>query len=75
MNTYLTIRLISITEPEFYYLKTLNYLESDAYDDYLSEPPLIPGNVKNGTGMVGFSSENGVTMHVIKDYNLKDDEY
>lgn len=51
------IRLLSITETEYYYLKALNLLDSDAYDPTINEPIKFPGNVHGGTGIVGISTE------------------
>ncbi|NDV57204.1 DUF4249 domain-containing protein [Bacteroides sp. 519] len=73
LDAYLTVRLLSITEAEYYYLRTLNHIDSDIYENYLDGPPIIPGNVKNGVGIVGFSSESAITIPVIKD--LKIDVY
>lgn len=53
----ITVRLLSISEAEYRYLKALNYLESDNYDETLMEPVIIPSNVKGGLGFVGISSE------------------
>lgn len=51
------IRLMSITETEYYYLKALNFVDSDAYDETMDEPIRYPGNVHGGTGIVGISTE------------------
>lgn len=51
------IRLLSITETEYYYLKALNLLDSDAYDEIMSEPIKYPSNVHGGTGMIGITTE------------------
>lgn len=51
------IRLLSITETEYYYLKALNLVDSDAYDETINEPIRYPSNVHGGTGMVGISTE------------------
>lgn len=51
------IRLLSITETEYYYLKALNLVDSDAYDETINEPLRYPSNVHGGTGMVGISTE------------------
>lgn len=49
---------------EFRYLKALNYLESDNYEEALMEPVIIPSNVKGGLGFVGISSETRMTMQL-----------
>ena len=51
------VLLMSITEFQYYYLKALNILSSDNYDEYLSMPVSFPSNVEGGTGIVGFSSD------------------
>lgn len=60
----ITIRLLSITEAEFRYLKALNYLASDNYEDAIMEPVMIPSNVNGGLGFVGISSETRVIMQL-----------
>jgi hypothetical protein len=52
----LEVHLMSITEMQYYYIKALNILKSDSYDEYLSAPIAIPSNVEGGVGIVGFSS-------------------
>ena len=52
-----TIRIVSITEAEYYYLKVLNALDSDAFDESVNEPIRFPSNVNGGIGIVGFSTE------------------
>lgn len=59
-----TIRLLSITEMEYRYLKALNTLESDNYEETLMEPIVIPNNVVGGLGFVGASSETRVTLQL-----------
>lgn len=51
------IRLRSITEVEYYYLKALNLVDSDIYDETIDEPIKYPSNVHGGTGMIGISTE------------------
>lgn len=51
------IRVLSITEDMFRYLKMLNVLRSEAYDEVLSEPIKFPSNVQGGTGFVGICSQ------------------
>lgn len=57
VSRVVTVRLLSISEAEYRYLKALNYLESDNYDEALMEPVIIPSNVEGGLGFVGVSSE------------------
>lgn len=58
LNTDLIVHLLSITEIEFYYLTTMNMMDSDMFDDYINDPVRIPSNVKGGNGFVGISSES-----------------
>ena len=51
-NTTITVRLYSLTETGYRYLRTLNTLESDNYDTTLMEPAIIPSNVQGGLGIV-----------------------
>ena len=52
LNATITVRLYSLTETGYRYLRTLNTLESDNYDTTLMEPAIIPGNVQGGLGIV-----------------------
>lgn len=60
------IRLQSITETEYYYLKALNYIDSDAYDETINEPIKFPGNVNGGTGIVSISTEVSQKIEIRK---------
>lgn len=66
---YLTIdiRLLSITEMEYRYLKLLNIIDSGDFDEAIDEQILFPTNVQGGTGLVSISSETSVRIHVIRD--------
>lgn len=61
------VRLISITEAEFYYLKALNLYASTDFDFFLSQPMSFPGNVHGGAGIIGFESESSHTI-VLPDF-------
>ena len=65
-NIQVVIRLSSITETEFYYLKALNLIDSDAYDETFNEPIKFPSNVHGGTGILGVSTEVSQTIHIGK---------
>ena len=60
------IRLLSITETEYYYLKALNLVDSDAYDETINEPIKYPSNVHGGIGMIGISTETSKIIHIEK---------
>lgn len=56
------VRLISVTETEFYYLKALNLYASTDFDFFLSQPMSFPTNV-HGAGILGF--EAGTTHTIV----------
>ncbi len=58
------VSLISITETEYRYLKLLNVIDSDAFDEILNEPFAFPSNVNGGTGFVGICSQTSVQLKV-----------
>lgn len=58
----ITVRLLSITEGEYRYLRALNNLEDDDYDETLMEPITLPCNVTNGLGFVSICSESKIVM-------------
>lgn len=68
IQTNVVIRLLSITETEYLYLKALNIVDSDAFDGTLTEPIKYPGNVNGGTGIVGISTEAS-TKVLVMEYN------
>lgn len=59
----ITIRLLSLSEPEYRYLRALNALGDDDYDEALMEPVSLPSNVAGGLGFVGVCAE---TKYVIE---------
>ncbi|WP_071147206.1 DUF4249 domain-containing protein [Bacteroides ihuae] len=59
-----TVRLLSITEVEYYYLKALNIIDSDTYIEGINEPIKIPSNVQGGIGFVGVSAEHRYLLHL-----------
>lgn len=62
----MTVKLLSICEAEYYYLKALNTFDSDDYNEILFEPVRFPSNVNGGTGMVGISSESSRSFELMK---------
>ena len=60
----ITVRLLSITEAEYRYLKALNCLDDGDYDDALMEPISLPCNVIGGLGFVGVCSESRVIIEL-----------
>ncbi len=61
----LHIRLLSITETEYYYLRALNEFDSESYDPITSAPMFFPSNVEGGLGIVGASSESYIVLPMI----------
>lgn len=59
------VHLLSITESEYYYLKALNPIDSDAFDDTINDPIKYPSNVHGGTGIVGISTEVSKVIHIM----------
>lgn len=64
---FITVRLLSLTEDEYRYLKALNCLEDSDYDEALMEPICLPSNVTGGLGFVGACSECKVVLEVEED--------
>lgn len=64
VNTDVVVRLLSITEIEYYYLKALNLIDTDAYDETIDEPIKFPGNVQGGVGIIGISTEVSKVIHI-----------
>ena len=60
----ITVRLLSITEAEYRYLKALNCLDDGDYDNTLMEPISLPCNVIGGLGFVGVCSESRVIIEL-----------
>lgn len=64
ISRVITVRLLSISEAEYRYLRALNYMESDNYEEGLMEPVIIPSNVNGGLGFVGINSEAKYVMEL-----------
>lgn len=60
----ISIRLLTLSAAEYHYLKALNYLNDDDYDNTLMEPISIPTNVKGGLGFVGICAETKVVIEI-----------
>lgn len=71
MDVDVAVRLLSITEAEYYYLNTLNIIDSDIMEEYISDPIKIPSNVYGGNGFVGFSSENSQVIRLIENKEIE----
>lgn len=64
VNTY--FRLLSITETEFRYLKALNIIDSDVYDETIMEPIKFASNVNGGLGIVGINAGTCAKINIVK---------
>lgn len=62
----MTVKLLSISETEYYYLKALNIFDSDGYNEVIYEPVRFPSNVNGGTGIVGISTESSQSYSLMK---------
>lgn len=60
----LTIRLITLTEYQYYYYRALNLYNSSNYDEVLTQPITLPSNVNGGLGIVGFSTASTRTLRL-----------
>lgn len=52
----ITVRLLSLSEAQYRYMKALNCLDDEDYDNVLMEPISFPSNVEGGLGFVGVST-------------------
>ena len=52
LSSTIKVRLLSLTETGYRYLRILNTLEDDDYDETLMEAAVVPSNVKGGLGLV-----------------------
>ncbi len=60
----ITVRLLSLPETYYRYLKALNCMDDDDYDEALMEPISLPNNVDGGLGFIGVSSEIQYTIDI-----------
>lgn len=60
------VRLLSISETEYYYLRALNIIDSDVYDETLMEPIRFASNVNGGLGIVSISTETSTKIRLPK---------
>lgn len=58
--------LLSITETEFRYLKALNIIDSDVYDETIMEPIKYASNVNGGLGIVGINAGTCKKINILK---------
>ena len=61
-NHTITVRILRLSEAEYRYLRALNALSDDDYDEALMEPVSLPSNVTGGLGFVGIFSGTEYVM-------------
>lgn len=59
------IRLLSLPEAYYRYLRAMNCLESENYNATFMEPVIIPNNIHGGLGFVGAASETKTTVRIV----------
>lgn len=69
METDIYVRLLSISETEYYYLRALNIIDSDIYDTTMMEPIKFASNVNGGLGIVSISAETSAKVSLPKYVN------
>ena len=71
-NWHLTVKLQSISEQQYYYLRAMNAITSSAYDELssLTGAMKVPTNVHGGSGNFSVSTQTTVTLTVIDNYRL-----
>jgi len=69
-NWQLTLKLQTISEQQYYYLRALNAIESSAYDEMsgLSGAMKIPTNVHGGSGNFCVTTTTIVKVPILKNY-------
>ncbi|MBP3642860.1 DUF4249 domain-containing protein [Parabacteroides johnsonii] len=60
-----TVRLLSLSQSYYRYLRAMNCLDSEDYNETFMEPVIVPQNVSGGLGFVGASSEQRVTLRMV----------
>lgn len=60
-----TVRLLSISQSYYRYLRAMNCLNSEDYNETFMEPVIVPQNVSGGLGFVGTSSEQRIILRMI----------
>lgn len=67
-HLYARIRLLSITQMQYLYLKALNIYDSVDYDDYFNLPVKFPSNLEGGgTGIVAASVSSAKLIELKED--------
>ncbi len=62
-----SVRLLSISEMQYFYFKALNIYDSVDYDDFFSPPVKFPSNIEGGAGIFGVSIGDEVVLP-LEDY-------
>ena len=56
-------------------MTTINIIDSDILEEYISDPVKIPSNVNGGNGFVGISSEKGKVIRVVENKPVETIDY
>ena len=69
-NWYLTVKLQSISEQQYYYLRAMNAIKSSAYDEMssLSGAMKVPSNVHGGSGNFSVATQTTVVVPILENY-------
>ncbi|GGJ94347.1 DUF4249 family protein [Parabacteroides faecis] len=65
IQTDAIIHLLSITKADYRYMRAMNCLDSENYNDTFMEPVIVPQNVTGGLGFVGASSEVQMKVQIL----------
>ena len=69
-NWFLTVKLQSISEQQYYYLRAMNAIKSSVYDEMssLSGAMKVPSNVHGGSGNFSVATQTTVVVPILKNY-------
>lgn len=65
IQTDAIIQILSITKDNYRYMRAMNCLDSENYNDTFMEPVIVPQNVVGGLGFVGACSEAKTTIQIL----------
>lgn len=59
------IHILSINKADYRYMRAMNCLDSENYNDTFMEPVIVPQNVEGGLGFVGASAECQTKIQIL----------
>ncbi len=65
IQTDAIVHILSITKADYRYMRAMNCLDSENYNDTFMEPVIVPQNVVGGLGFVGASSEAEMKIQIL----------